>query len=99
MGACTNSTRNSDKIKWVYLKPNPFNLKIIAFKDYEDPKEIMNFIQQYVDHDKIFERALNKKIRTWYEALSWKSGPSQDKRKTTCLYHHEGFDNSLIEYR
>ena len=63
--------RNSDKIKWVYLKSNPLNIKTIAFKDYEDPKEIMDFIQQYVDYDKIFERTLNKKMKIWYEALSW----------------------------
>ena len=63
--------RNSDKIKWVYLKPNPYGVNSIAFKDYDDPIEIMDFIQQYVDYDKLFERALNKKIKTWYGALSW----------------------------
>jgi len=72
--------RNSDKIKWVYLKSNPLNIKTIAFKDYEDPSEIMDFIQQYVDYDKIFERTLNKKMKTWYAALSWED--PVDKRYT-----------------
>ena len=63
--------KNSEKIKWVYLKQNPLGIAQIAFKGYDDPSEIMDFIKQYVDYDKIFERVLNKKIKTWYEALSW----------------------------
>ena len=62
---------NSSKIKWVYLKKNPFNLDTLAFKGYEDPKEIMDFINMYVDYDKIFKGALEKKIKMFYEALGW----------------------------
>ena len=62
---------NGEKIKWVYLKQNPFNIKSIAFKGYNDPKPIMDFIQQYVNHDKILERALDKKLKKWYEAMQW----------------------------
>ncbi len=63
--------RSSDKIKWVYLKSNPFNIPAIAFKGYDDPDEVLDFIKQYVDHEKLFDRALNKKLKNWYEALSW----------------------------
>ena len=31
----------------------------------------MEFIQKYVDYDKLFERALKKKINMFYEALKW----------------------------
>ena len=31
----------------------------------------MDFIQQYVNHDKILERALDKKLKKWYEAMQW----------------------------
>ena len=62
---------NGEKIKWVYLKQNPFNIRSIAFKGYNDPKPIMDFIQQYVNHDKILERALDKKLKKWYEAMQW----------------------------
>ena len=60
-----------NKIKWIYLKQNPFNIKTVAFKGYEDPKEIMDFISEYVDYDKLFESALVKKIKMFYEALKW----------------------------
>ena len=63
--------RNSSKIKWVYLKDNPFNIDAIAYKGYDDPKEIMDFINQYVDREKLFDKALNKKIQMFYDAMSW----------------------------
>jgi len=68
----TEKITGGNKIKWVYLKQNPFNIKTLAFKGYEDPKEIMNFISQYIDHEKLFESALAKKIRMFYKALKWK---------------------------
>lgn len=60
-----------NKIKWVYLKQNPLNIKTLAFKGYEDPPEIMDFIAQYIDYDKIFESVLVKKIQMFYGALNW----------------------------
>ncbi len=63
--------RNSSKIKWVYLKDNPFNIDAIAYKGYDDPKEIMDFIAQYIDRDKLFDKALKKKIELFYESMKW----------------------------
>ena len=39
---------NGDKIKWVYLKQNPLGLNTIAYKGYEDPPEVLNFIRTYM---------------------------------------------------
>ena len=39
--------------------------------DKSRAKELMDFINQYIDRDKIFDRALNKKIQMFYEALTW----------------------------
>ena len=63
--------KNSEKIKWVYLKTNSLNVKQIAFKGYDDPKEIMDFIEQNVDYEKLFQKALFKKIKVFYEAMNW----------------------------
>ena len=38
---------------------------------YDDPDEIMNFINENVDHEKLFEKALFKKIKVFYEAMNW----------------------------
>ena len=63
--------KSSEKIKWIYLKPNTMNVKQIGFKGYDDPPKIMEFIKENIDYDKLFERALEKKIRMFYEALKW----------------------------
>ena len=62
---------NGNKVRWVYLKQNPFNIDGIAYKGYDDPKQIIDFINQYVDRDKLFDKALNKKIKMFYDAMSW----------------------------
>ena len=63
--------RNASKIRWVYLKDNPFNIDAVAFKGYNDPKEIMDFITQYIDRDKLFNKALRKKIQMFYDSMKW----------------------------
>ncbi len=63
--------RNSSKIRWVYLKPNPYKIDAIAFKGHDDPDEIMNFIKEYIDRDKIFNKALKKKIELFYQSMKW----------------------------
>ena len=63
--------KNNDKIKWCYLKQNPFGIKTIAFRGYDDPPEIIEFINLYIDYDKIFEGALKKKLDMFYNAMKW----------------------------
>jgi len=53
------------------MKNNPLGIDALAFKGYDDPKEIIDFIEQYIDHERIFKGALEKKIKMFYEALSW----------------------------
>ena len=62
---------NGNKVRWVYLKTNPYNIDGIAYKGYDDPKQIIDFINQYIDRDKLFDKALNKKIKMFYDAMSW----------------------------
>jgi len=63
--------KGGDKIKWVYLKQNPYGLSGVAFNGYNDPPQIMELINTYIDYDKIFERELLKKLEDFYEALDW----------------------------
>ena len=72
--------RNGDKVKWVYLKQNPFGLDTVAFKNYNDPDEIMNFIKQYVDVDRIFEAELENKMDDFYNALKWEKVNHAEKK-------------------
>jgi DNA polymerase elongation subunit (family B) len=63
--------KDGDKIKWVYLKQNPYGLDGIAMNGYNDPPEIMEIINTYIDHNKIFERELLKKLEDFYNAMDW----------------------------
>jgi DNA polymerase elongation subunit (family B) len=71
---------DGDKIRWVYLKNNPLGLKVVAYKGYEDPPEIMKYIDEHIDHDKIYGQALTKKIQMFYDCLDW--GKPVDEEQT-----------------
>ncbi len=62
---------NGDKIRWVYLKNNPLGLRVVAYKGYEDPPQIMKYIDEHIDHDKIYDQALTKKLQMFYDCLDW----------------------------
>ena len=47
------------------------SIETIAFKGYDDPPVILEFIEKYINHDKLFDGALKKKIKMFYEALNW----------------------------
>jgi len=71
---------NGEKIKWIYLKNNPIGLETVAYKGYEDPPEVLDFIRQYINPEKLYKQALHKKIMMLYEALEWDE--PTDKNKT-----------------
>ena len=71
---------NGEKIKWVYLKNNPIGLETIAYKGYEDPPQILDFIKKFINAEKIYKQILHKKIMMLYESIGW-SEPT-DKSKT-----------------
>ena len=62
---------NGNKIKWVYLKENEFGFDTIAYKGYEDPPQILDMIKKYIDHSKMYEQAMSKKVGMFYKALDW----------------------------
>ena len=69
---------DGEKIKWTYLKNNPFGLDTCAVKGFDDPEEILKFITQYIDYDKIFTASLENKLQGFYDALSYGRIPKND---------------------
>ena len=51
---------NGNKVRWVYLKQilttSMWKLKVMI-----NPKQIIDFINQYIDRDKLFDKALSKR--------------------------------------
>ena len=60
-----------DKMKYVSLKPNPFNIDVLGFNGYNDPEFIIDFIDKYVDREDAFNSVLLNKLTGVYEDLNW----------------------------
>lgn len=65
------------KIKYVYLKPNQLKIDALALKGYQDPPEILEFIEKYIDTDALFENELRNKLDDFYSALKWGNIPTE----------------------
>lgn len=60
------------KIKWVYLQQNEYNIDCIALKaDDTDPDEILEFIEMYVDRNAMYTKELKSKMKDFYDVLGW----------------------------
>ena len=55
----------------LFFKENEFGFDTIGYKGYEDPPQILDMIKKYIDHNKMFEQAMSKKIGMFYQALNW----------------------------
>lgn len=62
---------NGEKIKYVYLKENPLKLETVGLRGYNDPPEIVEIAENYIDYDALFENELKTKIEDFYTALNW----------------------------
>ena len=60
-----------DKIKWVYLRDNPYKIDTMGFLDFDLPEKIKSFINEYVDIPRSFDTILKNKLESFYQDLGW----------------------------
>ncbi len=60
-----------DKMFYIYLKDNPYKIEVLGFNGYNDPEEIINFIEKYADKERMFESVLLNKLQGLYDDLKW----------------------------
>ena len=61
---------NGQKIKWVYLLENDYGIDALAMKaDGTDPKEILDFIEKYIDRKLMYTKELKSKLEDFYNVL------------------------------
>ena len=61
-----------DKMKYVSLKPNPYNIDTLGFRgNGEDPEFIIDFINKYIDREDAFNSVLLNKLTGVFEDLNW----------------------------
>lgn len=70
-----------DKIKWVYLKDNPYKMETLAFLDFDMPEKIRIFLDNYADRKKSFETILQTKLEGFYNDLGWSLNLNPYKNK------------------
>jgi hypothetical protein len=59
-------------MKYVSLKPNPYNIDVIGFRgNEEDPEFIIEFINKYVDREEAFNSVLLNKLTGIYSDVGW----------------------------
>jgi DNA polymerase elongation subunit (family B) len=60
-----------DKVKWIYLKDNPYKIEALAFLDFDMPEKIRILLNDYADKHKSFESILESKLEGFYHDLGW----------------------------
>lgn len=74
----------SDKVKWIYLKDNPYKIEALAFMEYDIPPKILEFLEKYADKIKVFDSILLNKLEGFFGDLNWELNlnPHLDKFKS-----------------
>ena len=61
----------ADKVKWIYLRDNPYKIEALAFFDYDIPEKIQEFLDIYADRQKVFDSILLNKLEGFFSDLGW----------------------------
>jgi hypothetical protein len=70
--------QNGEKVKWAYLSDNPYGMETMALRGYQDPEQTLEFVTQYIDRNKIFEKELKNKLDDFYAAMNWGAFPENN---------------------
>ncbi len=66
-----NTITKVDKVKWIYLKDNPYKIEALAFLDYDMPPKIIEFLGMFADRKNVFESILLNKLQGFFSDLEW----------------------------
>ena len=61
-----------DKIKWIYLHKNPYNIEALAYLDFDMPSKIKDYLNKFANKEKVFDSILLNKLEGFYDDLGWK---------------------------
>ena len=60
-----------DKMFIAYLKDNPYRIDVVGFNGFNDPPEILEFVEKYIDRDGLFDSVMKNKLESLYSDLGW----------------------------
>lgn len=73
-----------DKMKWIYLKNNPYGINVLGMHELDPPEEIIDFMRKYMDREALFDKNLVKKLQKIYTNLGW--GPVNYNKKVNKFF-------------
>ncbi len=56
----------ADKVKWIYLKDNPYKIDALAYQQHDIPEKISDFLEAYADRKKVFDSILLNKLEGYF---------------------------------
>jgi DNA polymerase elongation subunit (family B) len=62
---------DGDKILYAYMRQNPYGFETMAIRGYDDPPEILEFVERFVDKEKVFNNTLISKLDTIWKDLGF----------------------------
>ena len=77
---------DGDKIKYTYLKKNPLGMEAVALKGYDDPEELVKFVDTYIDYEALFEKELKNKLEDFYDAQNWGMLPTDVNQSASKFF-------------
>ena len=60
-----------DKMYIAILKPNPYQIEVMGYNGYNDPSEITDLINKYIDRDGLFDSVIRNKLEGVYNDIGW----------------------------
>jgi DNA polymerase elongation subunit (family B) len=61
-----------DKVKWIYMKKNTYNIEALAYLVFDRPDKIRDFLNRFADKEKVFDTILLNKLEGFYSDLGWR---------------------------
>lgn len=78
--------RNGDKVRFFPLKQNPLRIQMMALKGFDDPPELVQYANEYLDHVDVYNRELRNKLQEFYFAMSWGLLPTSVNRNAAKFF-------------
>ena len=60
-----------DKMYIAILKPNPYQIEVMGYNGYNDPSEVTDLINKYIDRDGLFDSVIRNKLEGVYNDIGW----------------------------
>jgi DNA polymerase elongation subunit (family B) len=70
-----------DKMYIANLKSNPYQIDAIGYNGYNDPDDITELINKYIDRDGLFDSVMRNKLETLYSDIGWELALNPFKAK------------------